>query len=152
MNSVTGGFDIGEEFFQCGLVFIADQIGLDDECGVVLHVDEAVWSIKLKSDFLWVHEVENADVVLAVAQMLKRFFERRRVAEEIGKNHDDGALSDFFGNGMQSGNKASFAFWFEIFQGLGNQLQMRGTTAWRDFNVQRIAADGKACCIALVDE
>ena len=69
---VALGADIGEEIAEGGLVFVRDEVGLGNEGRAVLEIDEAMRAVELEGDFLRIHQVEDRDVVLAVAQVLER--------------------------------------------------------------------------------
>ena len=53
--------------------------------------------------------MKNHDVVLAKAQVLQSGFEVGRLHEEIRDNHDQSALFDLLGSGMQALHNLCFA-------------------------------------------
>eukprot|EP00903_Cladosiphon_okamuranus_P003713 g3711.t1 len=146
------GADLGEEILEGGLVFIGDEVRLGDDGGAVFKIDEAVWAIEFEADFLWIHEVEERDVVLAVAQVLEGFGEFGGVGEEVGKNDDEGALADFFGDGVKGGDEAGLAGGFDVFDGGEKAFQMRGAARGWDFEVELVRADREAGGVALVHQ
>ena len=76
--------DGGEEITERGFVFVGDEIGLGDEGGAVLEIDKAVRAVELKADFERIHQMEDGDVMLAVAKVLECITKGGGVGEEIG--------------------------------------------------------------------
>ena len=99
------------------MVFLRDEVRLGDDGRAVLEIDEAVWAVESEADFLRIHEVEEGDIVLAVAEVLEGFGELFGICEKIGEDDDEGALADFFRDGVQGGDQAGFAGWFDILDG-----------------------------------
>ena len=87
--------DVGEELSQGGVVFLGDEVWLGDKHRAVLEVDKAVRPIKFKSDLLRVEQVEDADVVFPVAEMLEGVGEFLGIGEKVGQDDDERALADF---------------------------------------------------------
>ena len=145
------GADGGEEVAQGGFVFVGDEVGLRDEGSAVLEVDKAVGAVEFESDFLRVHQVENRDIVLAVAEVLQGITERCEIGEEIGQDDDKGALADFFGDRVEGADESGFARRFEFSEGGEEAFEVGCAAAGRDFEVELVGADGEARGVALVD-
>ena len=152
-RGVVGFFaDVFKEILEGGLVFVGDEIWFGDDGGAVLEIDEALGTVELETDFLGIHEMEEGNVVLAVAEVLEGFGEFLGFGEEIGEDDDEGALADFFRDGVEGGDEAGGTGWFDLLDGGEKPFEMRGAAGGRDFEVELVRADGEAGGIALVDE
>lgn len=149
---VAFGADGGEEIAEGGFVFVGDEIGFGDEGGAVFEIDEAVGAVELEVDFLGIHQVEDRDVVFAVAQVLEGVAKSGGIGEEIGEDDDECALADFFGDGMECGKQAGFAGGLEFSEGGKEAFEVGGAAAGWDFEVEFVGADREAGGVALVDE
>ena len=107
--------DVFHKLFQSDLVFVGDEVWLDDEGGAVLEIDEAMWPIELEADFLRIHQVEQRDIMLAVAEVLEGFGKLFCVREEIREDDNEGALADFFRDDVERFDQAGFAGWLDLF-------------------------------------
>ena len=119
--------DVFQELVEGGVVFVGDEVGFDDEGGVVLKVNEAVGAIEVETDFLGIHEMEERDVVLAVAEVLQGVGERVGIGEKIREDDDEGALANFFGDGVEGIDEAGFAGWLDFFDGGEKAFEVGGT-------------------------
>ncbi len=68
---VAPGLHHDEEFLDGGGVLVGDEVGLHDDGGVVLEVDETVGPGEIEVDLLRIHEVEDRHVVFTVAKVLE---------------------------------------------------------------------------------
>jgi hypothetical protein len=87
----------------------------------------------LEVDLLRREQVEERDVVAAKAQVLERAFELGGVHKKIGDDHDQSALADFLGGGVDGLQQSGLAGWFELFELIDHKIQVGGTAFGRDF-------------------
>ena len=147
---VAFGAHGGEEVAQGGFVFVSDEVGFGDQGGAVLEIDEAVGAFELEADFLGIHQVEDRDVVLAVTQVLERVTERAGIREQIRQDHHEGTLANLLGDGVERTNQPGLAGRFEFAEGGEEPVEVGGTAAGRDFEVEFVGADGQPGGVALV--
>ena len=152
VNVVALLLDVFEKLLESTVVFIGDEVRLCDDGGTVFKIDEAVGAFEVEVDFLWIEEVKHCDVMLAEAEVLEGITEFFGIDEEVGKNNDEGALLDFFGDLVKGWNEACFAFWFEVLQRLKNGLELRGASAGGDLKMDLFVTAAEASRIALVDD
>ena len=81
---VALGADGGEEIAECGLVFVGDEVGLGNDGGAVFEIDKAVRAVELESKLKRVHQMEDGNIVLAVAEVLEGIAKFGGIGKEIG--------------------------------------------------------------------
>ncbi len=83
---------------------------------LIFQIYKAVGALEVEVDFLRVKEVKNGNVVLAEAQMLEGFTQFLGVYEKVREDDHKRSLLDFFGNLVESRDKAGVARGFEILE------------------------------------
>lgn len=145
-------FDSGEEFLERFLILVLDQIWFGDDRGTVFEIYKAMRTIEAELDLLRIHEMEERDVVLSIAQVLKSFSQKCGFDEEVRQNHNEGSLLDFFSHLVKGVNQAGFTFWLDMLQGIKNVLKLGWSAAGRDLEVKLLAAARKPYGVSLIND
>lgn len=140
MHVVTLALDLLKKLAQGGVIFVSNEIRFCDHGGAILKVDKTVRALEVKFDLLGIKEVENRDVVLSEAEVLKGVAQFLGVAKKVRKDNDESALLDFLGNLVESVDEAGITGGLKVLEGIENCLELRGPAAGWNFQVDLVIA------------
>ena len=91
------------------LVAVGDLVRLGEDRGAAFHVEEPHRPAEGEAQLPGVEQVEDRDVMLAEPQVLEAASEQLGLDEQVGEDHDQGALADRLGQLVEDAGEVGLA-------------------------------------------